>query len=103
MELRISKTNKSMSEFKSFRKESKKDFGLFQNINDNLNIEHIKIGCLLRIADAAENIAINYTKLQNDYNYVKERKDYYQEKYYEMQRKVSALKGVITKMRKSIK
>lgn len=62
--------------------------------------EDLQLGCLQRIADASEKMAGNYIQLQND-------RDWYKKRYYEQQesmnklhRTISALKGVITKMKK---
>jgi len=60
----------------------------------------MKIGCLQRIADATELMATNFIQLQND-------RDWYKRMYHEkrdekdkLKRRISALQGVITKMKK---
>ncbi len=65
-----------------------------------VSIESINSGSLQRIADACEKMAGNYTQLQND-------RDLYKRWYNEeksatakMRRRVSALQGVITKLKK---
>jgi hypothetical protein len=66
-----------------------------------VNLEDVKIGCLQRIADATEAMAKNYQHLIND-------RDFYKRRYEEekalgerMARRISALRGVITKMKKA--
>lgn len=86
-----------MLDFKNYRDASKENWGTKE---ENLTLEQINTGCLMRIADASEKMATNYIKLENDYKYMKERRDYYEKKYNEAQRKISALKGVITKIKK---
>lgn len=65
------------------------------------NLESINAGSLQRIADAVEKMAGNYTSLQND-------RDMYQRWFREekalkekLQLRVSALQGVITRMKKA--
>lgn len=61
--------------------------------------DELKLGAILRIADATEAMAKNYVGLQND-------RDWYRNAYEnqcartdELQRRINALKGVITKMK----
>jgi len=65
-------------------------------------IENINAGSLQRIAAACEIMATNFVKLQNDYKYMKERRDYYHQRTEELQRSVIGLKGVIGKMKKKL-
>lgn len=88
---------------KYYKAESKKEW----YTSDDITTDHLQVGALLRIADAAEKIAIasekmasNYTQCQND------RDRYY--KWWQKQldesarlgRRISALQGVITKLKK---
>lgn len=86
--------------FKSYREESKTDWGTHQI--GSLNLEQINTGAILRIADATEKMAGNYTALQNKYESEKERAERYREYWHKEQRRVTALKGVITKLRKKL-
>lgn len=82
----------------SYRTESKKDYGTANK--PPITIEQLNCGSLMRIADATEKMASNYTQLQND-------RDWYKKKYHEQQdeikhlnNRISSLKGTITKMKK---
>lgn len=86
-----------MSEFKSYAKESKKDWGTSDP--GSITLEQIQTGAMLRMADASEKMASNYTDLQND-------RDWYRQKYREkndeikhLNRRITSLKGVITKLK----
>ena len=56
-----------MGDFKSYRKESEKDYGTYDN--DELSREQIKLGALLRIADATELMAKNYVQYRVGANF----------------------------------
>ena len=71
-----------------------------QNFTSDNSVEDINSGCLQRIADATEKMAQNYTSLQNDRDFYKrcwEETSRTRDKLY---RRISALKGVITRMKK---
>ncbi len=59
----------------------------------------LQTGCLQRIANATELMASNYVKLQKDYDYMKESRDKYRDMSERRDRTISALKGVITKLK----
>ena len=84
---------------KSFREESKRDYGRVTDAG--LNKDELQLGALLRIADATEVMAQNHVKLQNE-------RDMYARWYKDskargerMARRIAALQGVITKMKKA--
>ena len=88
--------------FKSYRKESNTDWGAFFEDGETPNREQLGLGCLLRIADATELMAKNYTLLQDA-------KDQYQRWYNneraenaKLTKQISAYKGVITKLKKKL-
>jgi len=58
------------------------------------------IGCLQRIADATEKMASNYTQLQNDLDRYKGYVKANREEVHSLERRLSAYKGVITKLKK---
>ena len=60
------------------------------------------IGCsaLIRIADATEKMAIRYTELIDRAERLKKSCDYFQTKSDRAERRISALKGQITKLKK---
>ena len=71
-----------------------------KNWSSGDTLEEINAGSLQRIADATETMAQNYTSLQND-------RDWYKKAWKEacdqrdnLWRRISALKGVITRMKK---
>lgn len=79
----------------NFRELSKQNF-----ISDN-STEHLNAGSLQRIADATELMVKNYLQLQKDAELYKR---WYNEAQADKQRlykSISALKGVITKLKKS--
>jgi len=91
-----------MAKFVTYTEESKKSYGVdLQNpYKDVMTKEQISIGCLQRIADATELMAQNHSQLIRDRdNY----KAYWQGKIIvcqRMARRISALQGVITKLKK---
>lgn len=73
---------------------SKREFN-----TDTVTLENIQTSCMMRMADAAELMASNYVKLQQDM-------DYYKRLYREsrgqievLNKKISSLRGVITRMK----
>lgn len=72
-----------------------------QNWNCRNTVEDINSGCLQRIADATEKMASNYTALQNDRDMYKRWYNQHREEKEGLYRKISALKGVITKLKKA--
>jgi hypothetical protein len=79
------------------RESSKKDW------TSNDTVQDINSGCFQRIADACEKMASNYTRLQQD---VESYKRWYKqecEQRQALERKLSAYKGAITKLKKQQK
>lgn len=88
--------------FKSYRQESKTDWGTNDN-SSQLTLDQINSGALLRIADATELMASNYTQLQAE---AEKYKRWYKEQYEDgkrMAKRISTLQGVITRMKKKLK
>ena len=82
---------------KNLRKVSKEEFSLSHEGNPTL--EEVRTSCLMRIADATETIAENYNALLDE-------RDRYKKWFHEEQaakttliKKVSALKGVIIRLK----
>lgn len=73
-----------------------------QNWISRGNTEDINAGSMQRMADALELIAKDRQKLIDDKEYYQESAKRYQECYENEQRRVAALKGVITKLRKKL-
>lgn len=63
------------------------------------SIENINTGCLQRIAAATEMIASNYQRMENDLAYYKRRNGEMATSIQKRDRQISALRGVITKMK----
>lgn len=70
-----------------------------QNWDCRNTVEDINSGSLQRIADATEKMAGNYIALQNDRDMYKRWYDQAREEKEKLYRKISALKGVITKLK----
>jgi hypothetical protein len=85
--------------FKSYRDESRINYGC--QTEEALTLDQLKTGALLRMADATEAMAKNHVQL------IKDRDMYFQ--WYEqekkradaLERKVRALRGAITRMKKA--
>lgn len=87
--------------FTDYREESRKNYGT--NDEGTLNRDQLNTGCMLRIADAIEKIAINHQQLINERdNY----KRWYEGEQYDnniLRKRIYSMKGVITKLKKQIK
>lgn len=86
-----------MAEFKDYREQSRTSWGTEAT---SLTLEQLNAGAILRIADATEKMATNHVKLQNDYDYMRKDRDRYRERAERAERKITAMKGVITKLKK---
>lgn len=67
--------------------------------SSNDSISEINAGSLQRIADATEKMASNYTSLQNSLDNYKRWYGDEQKENESLRRRISALKGVITKLK----
>ena len=85
--------------FKSYRKESRTDWGA--ETDQNISREQIELGALLRIADATELMCKDREKLERDYKYMRESRGAYRAALEVERRRSAALRGVITKMKKA--
>jgi len=84
---------------KYFKQESKKEWFTSAPVtNDDL-----RTGCLMRIADATEKMASNYTELQNNLEWYKRRFNEKTEEIATLEKRVAAYKGVINRMKKNKK
>lgn len=86
--------------FKDYRTESRASWGAHCDDGQNITSEQLQTGALLRMADATEKMATNYTWLQAE----KERYErYYKqeaEKNSKLRKRIAGLQGVITKLKK---
>lgn len=93
------------TKFVTYRDESKTKYGLPREVLSNGNTasathEEVNVGSLQRIADACELMATNYIQLQRNEKYWKERAEENEACAKKAQRRIVALKGVITKLKK---
>jgi len=86
----------------SLKKLSKKDFAVTVKDGEGHSLESVQVSALLRIADATELMAQRYQELQNQYDKMKQSRDYWQSEADALRRQVTSLKGVITKLRRKI-
>jgi len=85
--------------WKDFRDESRLKWGADIEENQTLDPEAIKLGAILRIADATELMAKNYERLQGDLELYKKWYARDQQQKDHLRRRISALQGVITRMK----
>ena len=85
---------------KSFKEHSRENW---HAANGPITNEQLKVGCLQRIADATEVMAANYVRMQNNLDQYKRWYNREKESGQRMARRISALQGVITRMKKIAK
>lgn len=83
--------------FKSYREESKKDYGITDD--GNLRLDQLNCGSLLRIADACEKMCIDRENLERNCKDITSNRDYWKSYSKELERKIAALKGHITRLK----
>lgn len=85
--------------WKSYRKESREiDWGTKQE--GKPAIEQINCGCMLRIADAVEKMASDYTALQNTVSYLHKHQDTLRKRIDHLEHSNAALRGHIKRFKK---
>lgn len=89
-----------MNVFKSYREESRTNWGVTVPDSVKPDREQLHLGCMLRIADATEAMAKNFVQLQNDLKWEKERNIRLVERNDKLQRQVNAYKGILKKLKK---
>lgn len=90
-----------MSNIKSFREQSRRDWGSRQDINPSN--EEIQLGAILRMADATELMASNYKNLQSDLDWYKKMHRQVQETVARRDRQIANLRGQVTKLKNKLK
>ncbi len=83
---------------KDYREESRKNWG--EQADGNLCREQLETGCLLRIADATEKMAANYTALQEELDRFRRWWKEGQEESARLSKTISRLRGYITFLKK---
>jgi hypothetical protein len=86
--------------FKDYRKESRSNWGATVQPTQNLTLEQLNTGAILRIADATEAMAKNHQDLIDERDRYKQRFETAVEQRDTAYRRISALQGVITKLKK---
>ena len=84
--------------WKSYRDESRVNWGTKRD--DNLNLEQIQVGCLLRIADASEAMAKEHNRLLASEKYQREKANWLQQELETERRRSAALRGHIKRLKK---
>ena len=86
----------------SYRKESRKDYGktVYNTGKENCTIEQLNCGSLMRIADSLEIIQNNYKYLMDEQIRLRAKMNEYLIMVAAGERKIRALKGVVTKLKK---
>lgn len=85
-----------MSNVKSYRQESRIDYG---TTDENMTLEQIQTGAILRIADAAEKMANNYAQILSDLDWYKKRYQQEKDKNEQLRKSVASYKGHLTRLR----
>jgi len=89
-----------MGKFRDYREESRTKWGTSElKEADGLSIEHINLGCMLRIADASELMAKNHQRLINDVEMYKRWYNEEREENARLRKSNSGLKGWVTRLK----
>jgi hypothetical protein len=83
--------------FKGYRELSKTNWG---HEGENATLEQINTGAILRIADATEKMAQRHTELIRERDNLEGNSRRWQARAEESAKRIAALKGVITKLKK---
>jgi hypothetical protein len=86
--------------FKRYRDESRKEYGRELDEGRGITDDQLKIGALLRIADATEKMAQRHTELIRQRDEFERSANYWSRRFHQMERRCRALKGQITKLKK---
>jgi len=85
--------------FKYYRKESKKEWGSI--IDGDISFDQIKLGAILRIADATEVMARQFNDLINENKRIKESLEYKENLIVTLRRSNASLRGHIRRIKNS--
>ncbi len=85
--------------FKNYKDDSRKNWGTSDA--RNLSDDEIKLGAILRIADATEAMAKNHVQLMAQRDAFERSAKYHQSRAARLDRSNAALRGVITKLKKA--
>lgn len=87
----------------SYKEESRLDYGKSRDDSPGKGCathEQLIVGSLQRIADATEHMASNFLELQKRAERIQKAAEYWQKESERNERRITALKGVITKMKR---
>lgn len=89
--------------FVDHRKNSRNSWGRDVDGESNSSIADIKLGCILRIADATEAMATTHVALQRERDYLSNRVKQQNATIERLSRSNAALRGTITRMKRVMK
>lgn len=89
-----------MTIHKSYREESRRDYGCSVEPNAAITLDEVKIGAILRIADAAEKMAQRYSELLSSKEYWEGRARTVEIALNTERRRVAALRGYLKRIKK---
>lgn len=84
--------------FKNYREESRSQWGT----HDDMSLVQVQTGAILRIADATEIMAKNFLDMQRENQSLRESRDNYQKMWLRAERRISALKGALTRAKRRV-
>ena len=87
---------------KTWKTESRLDYGNDVHEDSGLTIEAINAGSLQRIADATEKMAVRHTDLMRERDSFKASRDYWEKQYEDAVRSNRSLRGQITKLKNAL-
>jgi tRNA G18 (ribose-2'-O)-methylase SpoU len=90
-------------QWRDYKKQSRGNWGTDDPETVALSMDQINCGAILRIADAAEAMAVRHTELIDRNKYLEKRNTELAERRDELYRSIYALKGHLTKMRNKLK
>lgn len=88
--------------FKSYRGESRANYGMTVNPSATANIDQINCGSFMRMADSLESIARDKVSLERQLKYHKERADDLEYQLATEKKRSAALRGVINRMKRRL-
>lgn len=88
--------------FKSYREESKGNWGTTVEYGVNITTEQLQTGAILRIADATEKVASNYDAMREDRDRYKRWYEDQKDRNAKLWRSNNSLRGAITRFKKRL-
>ncbi|MDM8174827.1 hypothetical protein QT327_10740 [Olivibacter sp. 47] len=87
---------------KSFRKQSRVDWGRNLPDTENLTNEELKLGAILRIADSMEIMCKDRLKLESDLKYYKEVYSERGDRISQLEKRLATYKGHVTRLKNEL-